>query len=557
MRNNMRTNIFKLITLLGILHSVSIYSEENGAKVQLLCYNAGSTFDVIGDSRSFLFWGNNEIKIGDPDNPLRTGDALNTAMVNGKFIFPDKTFVINNRAVPGSHSSGWVTKIRDCQNQTICSDLSGQISGCQAQNSNGFMVANRSMLSIGGNDLLSFYGQKKGLDEQYNIVNATGLDQPLTALSIHLQNSLKAASKVSLRAFLNNPIRTFATLLGVTGGFFLLGGVLTMLTGGIALATPLLVSGATLVGTSYFIENQRTILRQVSGQGMSFAAFWDWQTNTKTDEIVKNTDIIIRHILDQSPDHRIIMNTVSPVSLGTKTLKDALKDDLKEYPMLLKSLQILRMKYVGKMFPPIMKKYLGRALPLDLFDEFTQNILNEGNRYFSPTFPVEGVPYTDGVHFSQEGNKFWGKQMALIMATFDWFKPSDEVKNFMKGNFYYKPELNAASAIIDLKALEQGIDIESIQNTELKGMQAAYKKDFAENTFAIYNKAGNEIAYELRGNMLHKYRELGEANGVLGAPMTEEFCWGPNPTCPTRIAFFEKGFILDDALGGTNPVVNV
>ena len=124
----MRTNIFKLITLLGILHSVSIYSEENGAKVQLLCYNAGSTFDVIGDSRSFLFWGNNEIKIGDPDNPLRTGDALNTAMVNGKFIFPDKTFVINNRAVPGSHSSGWVTKIRDCQNQTICSDLSGQIS---------------------------------------------------------------------------------------------------------------------------------------------------------------------------------------------------------------------------------------------------------------------------------------------------------------------------------------------------------------------------------------------------------------------------------------------
>jgi len=214
----MTKNIFSLLIFITTLSPVAVYSEENGAKVQLLCYNAGSTFDVIGDSRSFLFWGNNKIEIKDSNNRiLRTGDALNTAMLNGKFIFPDKIFVINDRAVPGSHSTGWVTKIRDCQNQTICSDLSNDIQGCQAQNSHGFMVANRSMLSIGGNDLLSFYGNKKGLEEQYNIVNAPGLEQSLTALSIHIQHVARQAGKLSLRAFLNNPIRTFATLLGVAG----------------------------------------------------------------------------------------------------------------------------------------------------------------------------------------------------------------------------------------------------------------------------------------------------------------------------------------------------
>ena len=68
----MRTEIFYFLIFAISFFPTIVRSEENGTNIDKPCYDINpSTFDVIGGSRAFLFWGNFENTYQSPRQDTR------------------------------------------------------------------------------------------------------------------------------------------------------------------------------------------------------------------------------------------------------------------------------------------------------------------------------------------------------------------------------------------------------------------------------------------------------------------------------------------------------
>ncbi len=472
-------NIYKISFGL-FLFLVSLQIKGDGTKVNKYCeLQENHNFSVIGDSRSELFWLEKGINVAFTEQDQRTGDALETANIGGKFIFPTHSIVIGNRATSGSHADGWVDKINEC-----------------IAHNTRFIVASRSSISLGGNDIIAFYKIKNKYQEQYNIGFPNQQNSILNVLGDIIMARFKALRKLSVSSFINHPIQAFQTLLD---------NFLVFINPTLALEYEL---GKAAAGS-------RNVLRGKSKYTLNFSSFWDWQTGTKTDTIVTNMDIVLRHILNGSPDHKLIMNTVFPPAPRGLLFLSA-STDLKGYPGLLKIFLDLRMKYRQRLFPPIMTRYPGNAVPLDLYDQFMQSIFagpRPGSLFDGPS----GELSPDGIHPSQTGNKFWGQQMAILMARGNWFTPNQGL-DLSRAVFYGDAELDTSSSVIDVEAMAQGISDDDILKSPLVKIMGGYKKDFPNYDMSIYNKKGDDSAYPVSGLHLVRYKQEGETSGRLGFP---------------------------------------
>ncbi|MDI7222237.1 SGNH/GDSL hydrolase family protein [Leptospira santarosai] len=156
--------------------------------------------------------------------------------------------------------------------------------------------------------------------------------------------------------------------------------------------------------------------------------FWMWQFEAKEDSTVEGLRNMFHYILsfhaqvDLSNVNQLIFLTDGPFfTKGNNSYKFFNlwnPDDLRAWIRGNYFLQRLGWKAIARLsvYPP----FIGRLHFVDLFSHFWGNIVNGGSSYY---FPIPG----DGIHYSIEGNKAFGRLVAAKMARIGWFAKNNAI----------------------------------------------------------------------------------------------------------------------------------
>lgn len=534
----MKTIIMILILAFGLAEQINAGDIPNGC--DFITPDYLNDLAGFGDSRAasvdnYFEQGNIENEIPERgNNPISI--AINPPNLNGKRILGLNLHVLS-RSFPGSTTFDWYTKMQNCGT---------------------YQMPTHTFISLGGNDLINILVEKELLMMEYQTLQFKKAVEDLgKVVELLLTRKVSAARKLTLRNVVNQGLQRITQLIDKFKALIKNPGKY------IARCTERsLLNGAPVIGNFLQLASGAQLIGDCDPPLLSFHNYWQWRTDVKMDMITKNMEFIARHILRQSPGHHIMLNTIAPPAImlypeGTPsssnipTNPDSIAKGLaiaKNYPDALKLFFGLNLKYFTNV---LMHLWVNYPPPKVIFVEsaqpFASNIANKRASFY----------VLDGIHYSNEGKLFWGRIMAETMVQWGWYPAGPGFRLPPDPKFYSDTNVNMHHTSTMVKALDDNAPVNSVLTRELGFQEASFKKEFPEIQGNYYSRHGDPYVIPLRGNMLHKYRQMDEANGQLGAPMTEEFCWGPIPTCPTRIAFFEKGFILDDVLGGTNAVVNV
>ena len=362
---------------------------------------------------------------------------------------------IEKRAWFGSKTVDWIQKFIECHNRGTAP----------------FVVHPKTIISLGGNDLLDFYKYRDKYEEDYN------------------QGALANFTLLYLQAMLGQ--QNGEVINDELNALFKIGEQISKFLG-------------------FQNSHQNTSLNPLDF-GTDFLSYWDHVSETETDDQIYNMEIVLYYIMNQSSSHRIILNTIAPVQknvyiyIGTKAGR---VDDI---PMLHKLFIKMNYKIKKKVFVDMHQDYGDRVVLLDMFPAFYVNSLYDRN----PSF------YTDGIHFTGEGLQRWGIYIALKSIFFNWFSPGSDPSLFSE--FFMNEELDYARALIDMKAIDKEIPIANIISTRMQRIPNGYKKDFG-NERAIYLKDYKEEAFLVQGGILTLgYKKENEADGRFKFPVSDEY----------------------------------
>jgi lysophospholipase L1-like esterase len=163
---------------------------------------------------------------------------------------------------------------------------------------------------------------------------------------------------------------------------------------------------------------------------------WDWDFETKTDEIAGMVEYIISFILSKSTTNRVLLNDVAPI-LASVFIQNIGNINNISWDLF----ELLNLKYQN-----IVSKMGSRVAYLSTFDTFKNNLTscscpdtgnclllcyftfkNKHNRndcYRQCGFFVNSCLYfTDDVHFSLKGNQKWGQMIAQRLVELNWYEP--------------------------------------------------------------------------------------------------------------------------------------
>ena len=551
----MKTRTLLAITLIYIQFVLNIHAQDLGCDFTTDDYR--NDLAGFGDSRAWGIDSKNDVKNTaqpEPDITRDRGNAISIATnppeSKNKILGLDLKVI--SRSSPGKTTEYFFDKINDCK-----------------KHSKPLAVPAHTFINLGGNDVINILVRKEELLLEYQSLQFKKIAEDLQkVVMIILRQNFLLAQRYTIQQVLNKGLMNLSKLVQSYTTFAtnpVWGAVVKVLSNR---QTQEFLSTIPAIGSFLQDPNAVATLYNLGAPLMSYHAYWQWRTDIEVDKIIFNMDYIARHLLEQGNNtHSILINTIAPpalpkldqmdqdtkngITLGNSEVINSVKrvrTVSENYADAVSLMLRVNLKYLSSLTPSLWGSYgIKRVLYVDSTSAFWQNIQNNHGNYY----------VWDGIHYTEAGNLEWGRIMAKAMAQWEWYDRGPGYLVPPDPKFYSDIDVNSSHVNTMIRALYENVPVDAVINRGLQFQNTAFKKEFSEIGSNYYTKPNESIVYSLRGNMLHKYRQMDEANGQLGAPMTEEFCWGPIPTCPTRIAFFEKGFILDDVQGGTNPVVNV
>ena len=499
-----------VLTILIFLYTKNIFSTA----VEHSCGSRSAIGNVatIGDSRGV------QLALTWTTGVLQGEDFISFATYqNQKVIAPGQIKLINLSQV-GSNTRDWIDKILSCQ-----------FLGAR------FDVPAKFITNLGGNDLGNY------LEEKYkkmttaevdrlkeSMLERIKIDEQIKTIILKTRNLIAQFRKLSIGKFLKNPVRTLLDI----------GNLLK----------------------NYIVDMVKVLLTSVTGNiHLHFPEYttgWEWQDKVEVDRITKDMrEVILPNLLDQTPDHRTILNIIHPPAPNAFFIgytAGGIKDPKFFYRSSIKLFNRLRSEYRANLFVQPEKRYGNRIILSDTYYQFWNNILKGG---FLPSLTESKATFyiMDGIHFSapsiseinenkasgNTGLEYWGRALALKMVNYGWF-----FSNLSRDVFqsqYADSAVQDWAASLDQKASSIGIDKDLIAIMPLIPLAHGASKFFPlepivitypvmgvevdftfNNDKAVYHREGTEKTFMVRGDILSIYDGNGGPDGIFGFPLGEE-----------------------------------
>jgi hypothetical protein len=441
----------------------------------------GGNLALVGDSRAEQL--NSLLPIL---QPLSKENILQRITSNGKQILNSNQLSVENRAQYGSQAVEWVEKIKHC-----------------SFNKQNYSVPQKTLISMGGNDVLDYIKQK------HKRVSASDLERysGITNMNFRINYLIKSTNqllnnfrKVSLKGFLKSPFK---------------------------------VLGSILSSIKIFLNSLKEYLKSVvmsitSNPTLSpfpdFSTQWDWQDEVSLDLIVNDLKFVIPHFLDQSYNHRVMLYTIQPPSSKAIIFKPSEMSPGFFYSNCLKLFNKMHSKYKRDLFPYLDSRYGDRFVLIDTYWAFLNNVKSSGSYYL------------DGIHFSvpdlklevlpnNTGIEYLARMTALMFASRGWYQ-SD--LHAYTSSLALDIDAQYANGIITDKAIMKGIDSELAQLMPAEPLRVGFTKYFPsepititymgwdfqfDNDKAFYFREGTNHAYMVRGDIRLFYETEGGPDG--------------------------------------------
>lgn len=452
--------------------------------------NSLTNVATIGDSRAE--------QLGAQWTKIPGGESfINYATMNSQKIISPGQMLIQNLGQVGGTATDWKERINACA-----------IDGVK------FKVPSKVVIHLGGNDL-SVY-----LIEKYKKMHPSTVEKLKQVFGVDkLGNVIKATTKllssfrkVSLKGFLKGPFKVLSGLMNSMKDYI------------------------------------KTLAKNFTGNPTAlhspdFTSQYEWQDQVEIDRIttdMRNT--IIPHLLNQSDNHRAILNVVQPTApnAGAVAYIVAGVKDLKFfYSNAQRLFNGLRTSYRANLYLPLEKKYGNRIILLDTYYAYWHSILHQNSNYY----------IQDGIHFSapsgddvdrnrttgNTGLEYWGKMIAISMVKNKWFTSTLPASTF--ASQFLDSEIELYAYTINQKANSHGIDSELIELMPVDPSDFGASKYFPQdpiiitymefdyefdNDKAFYVRNGDIRAYMVRGDIRSMYEGNGGPDGKLGFPIQDE-----------------------------------
>lgn len=470
--------------LVVIVFTVTIdlaYAQSNLAdpNCNVLPALSGDELAAVGDSRAqqFVY---DVYEILDSNNNRNKSNGIANAVNNvteKKIIIKENQINLIDRAKGGSTTEDWL----------------GFLNGCSAFGGH-FALPNKVWISIGGNDVLSFFQKREEYKTKWK------------PKSSQMEANSKLSMDVGQPRF--NTQRKRKINESIQSGLMTLEEVRT--------------KWENEANKSGRVINEN----QSKGNIFGSYAFWDWNANSHVDVITQNAIRINERILNDNPNAKVLMNTAAPVSFpSSQYMLDLLFSNPSKfndhmiiglnyvpvYSMFIK----LWIRYYVRLFPRLSARYFGRFIFLDTAEYFSRNILTAWASLYKE----------DTIHFNLEGNKVFGRFMAIEMVKAGWYEAGPGyIGNSVVMKFYDDIEVSLHHLALTAKGIVSGLNGSSLADRPvIFHFDKGFKKEFPEINSVSYIKYDSDEPYILSGLFLSKYRQLGEANSELGFPTSDPY----------------------------------
>ena len=150
--------------------------------------------------------------------------------------------------------------------------------------------------------------------------------------------------------------------------------------------------------------------------------FWFWQFEMKEHQVVDGMKTLANKVMSQSPAHQMLLVDVAPpVILDIKNNPPGISVDWKKSVRLTVYVSRLNRKYYENLVPYLQNEHgYARIHFMDMFNAYLRNITSEGAGYYFN-------PLGDGIHFTPEGTKAWGRMLAAKMGLIGWFPINQKI----------------------------------------------------------------------------------------------------------------------------------
>ncbi len=430
------------------------------------------------------------------------------ANIGNTIIHPRAIPVMTTRAIPGTNTVGWIKKFASCNHN--------------------YSVPSKLFISLGGNDISAILKDRQSVYEQYSAIkHMRDMSDLRDLLDLYFTRKISSLKKMNFNNILNEGKRVMNAWINWQKQLLLNPGK----------AVSMIVNS-----TLDLIKNRLKLTNADYTGALNFDRYWQWRTNILLDQVTLNMYHITDDILRQSDSHKILINTIAPpapINIGAPEFT-------RNYPDTIRLFLTLNGKYMTNLIPILKLKYgPERIVLVDTWNSFSGNLLGQGGSY-----------YADGVHFTNDGLIQWGRMMANAMVTNGWYPPGPGYVPIPDPKIYNDEEVNTHHIGTMVKGLEDSVPLDSVMNKDLTVNDSGFKKDFSEFGMSYYTRHSSPVPLKVQGDILTKYKSVGESDGMLGAPVSDELCFGPASACGIRVSFFEKGTIFWDALN-TDPRVSV
>jgi len=437
---------------------------------------SGNELAAVGDSRAQQFVYDVYKLPGSESDSNGITNAVNNDTEN-KLIIKENQINLIDRAKGGSTTEDWL----------------GFLNGCSTFGGH-FALPNKVWISIGGNDVLSFFQKREEYQTKW---------KPKSS-------QMEANSKLSMDVAQPR----FDTQRKKEINDSLQSGLMTL----------------EEVKTKWEDNAKKAgrVINENQSKGNIFGsyAFWDWNINSHADVIAQNAITINERILNDNPNGKVLMNTAAPVSIpSAEYMLDLLFSDPSKFNkhmvILLNYIPVYNMfiklwiRYYVRLYPRLATRYFGRFIFLDTAEYFSRNILTAWASFYQK----------DTIHFNSDGNRAFGKFMAIEMVKAGWYQAGPGYAgNNVAMKFYDDIEVSLHHLALTAKGIVSGVTGSNLTNRPvIFHSERGFKKDFPEINSVSYMKYDSEDPYLLSGLFLSKYQALGEANSELGFPISNPY----------------------------------
>lgn len=474
-----------IFAVIGFIVTIGVHriNADNKAKPNCLFPSLnGKELAAVGDSRAQLFV--HDIYEGGfigSNGPLRSkADAITNAINNHrefKLIIKEGQVQLIDRAFSGSKAEEWI----------------GILNGCSALGGH-FALPDKVWISIGGNDVLSFFKKREEFRTKWKPKSSE-----LDALSVQsksiIGNRFDTQRKGEITKSLQSGLKTLEEV---------------------------------RAKWENDAKNTGRVINENQSKGniLGSYAFWDWDISSRVDVITQNAITINERILTDNPKAKVLMNTVAPVALPSpQYMLDLLISNpgkfneyltiALNYPAVYNMFIKLWVRYYVRLYPTLASRYGGRFIFLDTAEYFSRNILTAWATLY----------LSDAVHYNTEGNKVFGKFMAIEMVKAGWYEPGPGyIGSKLVMKFYDDIEVSFHHFTLTAKGIVSGINADTLTNRSMSfSAEKGFKKDFSEINAVSYMKYDAQDAFLLNGLILSKYVSLGETSSNLGFPTSDPF----------------------------------